>query len=1562
MPRTLTSLITFKTAWRAPLPADVDAMNYHVIHENELGRHPEWAEFVRGIDQQRPPVGYERLLYPWFFIVPSHNTYVRLIRADADKLIIPLLPIDEAVYEQLLAFGRDSGAAILLVDRYHKWLDQPGVRLMPVGVLQNVELDDFHLRGKKMQRLRYMVNRFAHSGEARTVEYIATSRPPAREMIQLMEAWGQAKKNVIWHSALCMEHLLQGELPRGHRAFLTFLDGSLCSILVIEACGEKGYLMDQEFYSPELAPLGHMEYAIVEMSKRLREEGQNVLSLGATWYPFPFIDHARATPECISWLKRGQERQTLLGKIFEQGRTNYQFKKKFGVEGEPLFAYIPEGVSFPSILHYWSVFYENSLTAAQLSERLRPLGPPAPPPLDHGIAEREALWITAKGFEEIPYTASPLDLMSDSWLGRESEAVRARTAQLTAQAAPTDQNQLRELFPFKHLLLTRRGRDAEALFYAQFPRTKRKIVTTIPWTSTLMHQLANGFEVIELPAPSSLSSESKELFKGEYDLDALETCLSREGSKIGMAGIELLSNGTGGHPVRLSHLRKVRTMLADHGIPLVLDASRIVRNAVLLKRHDPECKDFEVWELARQLLTMGDHIVTSLTKDFAVPAGGLIATNDDGLAKRISETQAAQALEPNVAVLIEQSLALKSTLIAMLEDQLNLTSSLGRRLAECGVPICEPACGHALAIDCGRFLSEPASKAARENFLRDLFVQTGIRGGIHQVGQQRQGLLARCLRLAFPLGLGRAHEEMLFEKLRSFLAARNSADRSSIILPHAPSLGNTTATNGAASREGTEITTAAASLQDEVPASGANDIAIIGLSGRYPGAENHYEFWAGLQNGRNFVTDVPLERWDHKSCFDPSLGKEFVPHRTRCRFGAFLHGHDLFDAEFFNLSPTEVVMMDPQERIAMEVVWSCVEDAGYTSERLGRDVGLFSGITYNEYQKLIPRTTHSCFLTSRLAYFLNFQGPAVALDTGCASSMAALDAACQNLRDQRCQVAVVIGANLILHPDHYASLSPELSTTATPLSAPFGDADGWIPAEGVVAVLLKPLALARRDGDHIHAVIKSTAMGHEGKTSWFSAFSPKSQSTFLHRSFERAGISPATISYVEAAANGSPLGDAIELEALTSAFRKWTKRIQDCPIGTVKANTGHAEGVSTLLQLTKLLLQFKAGEIYPLLQAESRNPNIRIEETPFRLPSSVEAWDRPEIQFDGKRVSVPRRATISSFGGGGNMGHVILEEPPAPLTEPDSLPLYLIPVSAKTQDQLRHTVAAIVAFFEKIERFDADWVRTYQMLHVMHTLCLGRVEFAQRVAFVVSGLADLKAKCQRFLRGERADDIILPLLAPSIQNSDMTKLLAQQSWHELGQRWVNGHEIPWGTFFSTRGAKRLPLPTYCFDRKRHEISTGSFERALAKSGSVPHVPPQESAGAETTAKPRQSDYVERAFSRVLKVDPDALDVTKPLDRYGFDSTMVVEIAAELSKRFQQVPLTLFFDCGTINEVIDCLRAVPLRTDGPAAPRPLPNAKQSNGHFDFGSLTEGILSRRLTAAEVLKELGESQRES
>lgn len=1505
------------------------------------------AELVREIDRSHPPVGYERLLYPWLFIVPSLRTYARLIRNEAERLIIPLLPIDEGLYEHLEKFGRASGLKILLVDRYHDWLVRRGLRLVPVGALQNIELNEFHLRGTRMRKLRYMANRFANSGQARTVEYCASDRPSLPAMLELMEAWGKAKKNVIWHTALCMEHLLHGELPAGHRAFLTYLGDQLCSIIVIEAFGSKGCLMDQEFYDPASAPLGHMEYAIVEMIEQLKREGLEVLSLGATWYPFAFENDPHVDPEGWAWIKKNQERQTLLGKIFEQGQTNYQFKKKFGVAGEPLFAYLPAEVSFSVILQYWSVFYENSLTPSQLSERLRQGLPSASlksrrfeSPL-----ERQAVWDRTDRFEDIPYSGQPLDLMSDTWFGRESENVQKRVEFLKTPPAADATNILSEVFPFQHLIFTPQGRDAEALFYGCFPKSKRKILSAIPWTSTLWQQLAQGFEVIELPTQGVLEGTRPDLFQGEMDLEALKKLLETDASRIALASLEVLNNGTGGHPVRISHARQLRSLLNAYSIPLVMDASRVVRNAVLLKRYDPEANTEEVWSLVRQMLAQADYVVTSLTKDFGVPVGGLIATNDDALAARVRELQNTQgAARGDEEQLLRRSLADRGTILEMMEGQLDLVKSLQDRLSNAGIPLLGPAYGHAIVIDAGAYFPEPVSKDDRIKFLRELFIQTGIRAGIHQAGQQRSGRLARGIRLAFPIGLARAHEEEIFSKLQGFLRER-------MALPPMESAAAKDKNSPSMNRVETPVESVAS----------PGDIAIIGLNGRFPGADNHYDFWAGLQQGESFVREVPPERWDHREYYDPELPKAFVPHKTRCKYGAFLRGHDLFDAAFFQLSAAEVVMMDPQERLALEVAWGCLEDAGYTPEELGRDVGLFSGVTYNEYQKLIPRTTHSCFLTSRLAYFFNFHGPAAALDTGCSSSLAAIDAACQNLRDRRCRAALVIGSNVILHPDHYASLSSELSTTQRPESTPFGDGDGWIPAEGVVAVLLKPLSDAIRDRDHIYAAIKSSAMGHEGKTSWFSAFSPRSQADFLRRSFAQAGISPETIGYVEAAANGSPLGDAIELEGLATAFRKWTKQIGYCPIGTVKSNTGHGEGVSTLLQLTKLLLQFQAGEIYPVLYPGRRNPALRLDETPFRIPTATEVWGRPQFQWQGKPYSIPRRATISSFGGGGNMGHLILEEAPPSSIYAEAIASYFVPLSARTPEQLRRVVTELLSFFDKLEALGVDVAKDYRLLDIMHTLCRGRVAFAHRVAFVAADLNGLKEKCQRYLRNETDPDIISANHGASPENNpDIRQLLAAQSWHDLGKRWAKGEEIPWGDFFVSHHAGKVPLPTYAFDRQRHEISTDAFVRTYVTPRPQPTLSPQPSDSDTGQLDDAHVRVVKTVFSQVLAVEAGALDLSLPLEQYGFDSAMVVRAATELEKYYRQVPSTLFFDCRTLGDVVEYLRnAIPISEVVDVEQlRQSPGAEEapSQTALEIDELAEEILAQRLTAGQVLEQLG------
>lgn len=706
-----------------------------------------------------------------------------------------------------------------------------------------------------------------------------------------------------------------------------------------------------------------------------------------------------------------------------------------------------------------------------------------------------------------------------------------------------------------------------------------------------------------------------------------------------------------------------------------------------------------------------------------------------------------------------------------------------------------------------------------------------------------------------------------------------------------------------------------------------NDIAIIGLSGYYPKSNNHYEFWHRLQKGENFIQEVPASRWYHGEYYDPNINKSFIPHKTRCKFGAFLNAYDKFDASFFGLNNSnEVLLMDPQERLALETTWSCIEDAGYTPTKLGKDVGIFSGITYSEYQKLIPFTCHSYMLNCRIAYFFNFQGPSITIDAGCCSSLTAIHLASQSLIRKECRTAIVIGANIILHPDHYTSSSSMHSPTIKPYSNPFGTDDGWIPAEGVVSVILKPLKQALKENDHIYAVIKASRIYQEGKTSWFTAFNPKRQSKLIKDNFDNSWIHPETISYIEAAANGSSLGDAIELEGLITAFNHFTNKKQFCPLGTVKSNVGHGEAVSTLLQLTKVLLQFKSKKLVPLINLNEINPNISIKNSPFYFQTSTTNWKTPIIKINNKNFIMPRRAAISSFGAGGNIGHLILEEHVDENIKKQTLDSYFIPLSSKTIDQLQQIIKNHIKFIEEYLKIDSEWESNYTLLNIMYTLCVGRVHFKERIVFIANNFKTLIKLFYKYLSSENDPNIISNIQTSMIKiiseknQAKVQSYLENCSWHDLAKLWSQGINIHWETFFNSFKVKRVPLPTYCFQKRSFTIPKPTHYKQITDNiinaldgidKKENKIIKYESQGSNDILE-KQNYYDEskfvriiiNIFSKVIGIPLNQIDLSTPLEVYGFNSAMVIKITNELETYFNVVPKTLFFECQNIKDIIN----------------------------------------------------------
>ncbi|WP_268626491.1 SDR family NAD(P)-dependent oxidoreductase [Paenibacillus alvei] len=445
------------------------------------------------------------------------------------------------------------------------------------------------------------------------------------------------------------------------------------------------------------------------------------------------------------------------------------------------------------------------------------------------------------------------------------------------------------------------------------------------------------------------------------------------------------------------------------------------------------------------------------------------------------------------------------------------------------------------------------------------------------------------------------------------------------------------------------------------PSASEDQIAIIGVVGRYPQAKNLDEFWRNLKEGRDCITEIPPGRWDCSDIYDPNpemarLGKIY------CKWGGFIDDIDRFDPLFFNISPKEAETMDPQERMFLETVWALFEDAGYTKERLmeyirhesSPDIGVFVGTTTSSYNMLgqavnedgemvIPNAM-PWSIANRVSYVFNFCGPSMPVDTACSSSLTAVHLACESLKKRECRMAVAGGVNIYLHPSKYATMCQLRMLSKDGKCRSFGlGGNGFVPGEGVGAILLKPLSQAIRDGDHIYAVIKSSSINHGGRTNGYTVPNPNAQAALVTDAIRKAGIDPRTLGYIEAHGTGTALGDPIEISGLTKAFRSFTVERQFCSIGSVKSNIGHLESAAGIAGITKILLQMKHRYLVPSLHVQQENPNIEFEDTPFYVQKEAAEW-KPSIFANEEKNSIPRRASVSSFGAGGVNVHIILEE------------------------------------------------------------------------------------------------------------------------------------------------------------------------------------------------------------------------------------------------------------------------------------------------------------------------------
>jgi len=577
-----------------------------------------------------------------------------------------------------------------------------------------------------------------------------------------------------------------------------------------------------------------------------------------------------------------------------------------------------------------------------------------------------------------------------------------------------------------------------------------------------------------------------------------------------------------------------------------------------------------------------------------------------------------------------------------------------------------------------------------------------------------------------------------------------------------------------------------------------HDIAVIGLSGRFPGAKNIEEFWNNLCNGVESITRLTDDEIIHEG-----VEPEIVKKPEYVKAWGVLDGVDIFDAGFFGYNPREAEVLDPQQRVFLEESWRALENAGYDPGRFPGKIGVYASAGMNTYAQNLSEnyrekglagdyqimiSNDKDFIATRVSYKLNLKGPAITVQTACSSSMVAVHLACQSIINGECDMAMAGGVSIrlpqksgylyqegmILSPDGHCRAFDE-------------EAKGTVGGNGAGVVVLKRLEDAIADGDSISAVIKATAINNDGALKvGYTAPGIEGQAGAISEAHLKADIDPESITYIEAHGTGTPLGDPIEIEALRQVFNKGTAKKGFCAIGSVKTNIGHLDAAAGVSGLIKTVLALKNKMIPPSLNLKKPNPKLDIDNSPFYVNNCLKEWSSS---------SGPLRAGISSFGIGGTNAHAVLEEAPDIDYKPCKSGESLLVFSAKTRSALNKITTDFSDFLKKN--------RDINMADVAYTLQIGRREMEHRRFLVCTSREDAIEAL------ENIDSIPQRVFDSVDGQTEVARVRdvnpKEYSLKELGQLWLAGAQIEWTALYEDVQRKRIPLPVYPFEGRSYWV-------------------------------------------------------------------------------------------------------------------------------------------------------------
>ncbi|MFV8754835.1 type I polyketide synthase [Nannocystaceae bacterium ST9] len=528
--------------------------------------------------------------------------------------------------------------------------------------------------------------------------------------------------------------------------------------------------------------------------------------------------------------------------------------------------------------------------------------------------------------------------------------------------------------------------------------------------------------------------------------------------------------------------------------------------------------------------------------------------------------------------------------------------------------------------------------------------------------------------------------------------------------------------------------------------SGLDDpIAVVGVGLRMPGGVvDLASLWSVLEHEVDAVGPIPRSRWDAESVYDPDPDRHG---KTYVREAAMLAEVDRFDAAFFNISPREARAIDPQHRLLLEAAWEALETAAIIPASLRETTtGVFVGIGPSDYALLTRGSeeadaydvlgTHSSFAAGRVAFAFGLQGPALGVDTACSSSLVALHLACQALRDGECTLALAGGVQVLAAPDLFVSLARTHAIAPDGRSKTFSaNADGYGRGEGVVVLALERLSSAREQGREVLAVIRGSAVNHDGPSSGITAPNGTSQQKVLRSALAAAGLRPAEVDFVECHGTGTSLGDPIEVQALAAVYGEGRAPDRPLLLGAVKTNIGHLESAAGLAGVAKVIAALRREALPATIHTRPRNPHVDWDALPVEVVDAMRSWPRREDR--------PRRAGVSAFGLSGTNAHVIVEEAPslAPANAKPSAARAPVPIllSGRTNEALAAQAAGLSAYLDASRE---------SMVDVAYSLATARTAFELRAACLWDGSDSLRDDLRALAAGTTSAGISIGRARP----------------------------------------------------------------------------------------------------------------------------------------------------------------------------------------------------------------------